>query len=150
MGGDYLDLPTIDDDAILSRITIPPNMYATVQSLLKKSERRSIAREDLYGPTVRISAHTRSRLDMPADTGHWQNQAEEPQNSGYHVLQIPTLVPIDQTLPRNEANTHQRVYPTTSGYPREPDFMAQIGSGRPPLPRSAEDQRALSTLRIQL
>lgn len=61
MGGDYLDLPTIDNDPILSRIVVPPNMYATVQSLLKKSERRSAAQEDLCGLLVYLSQLTRTR-----------------------------------------------------------------------------------------
>ncbi|KAF8604419.1 hypothetical protein BDV93DRAFT_471933 [Ceratobasidium sp. AG-I] len=130
MGGDYTDLPTIDDDPILSRVVVPSNMYATVQSLLKKSERRSVVQGDIYGTTT---------------------HADGSQNRSYHGQQIPTLVPVDQTLPRNVASTPQEVDPTVYGYPNVSNSMEQMqGSARPPLPRSAEDQRALSALRVQL
>ncbi|CAE6430877.1 unnamed protein product [Rhizoctonia solani] len=53
-GEDYLNLPTVDDDPIFSRLSVPQGMYTTVESLLKKSERRSTTNSDPGEIPVRI------------------------------------------------------------------------------------------------
>ncbi|QRW26464.1 cAMP-independent regulatory protein pac2 [Rhizoctonia solani] len=87
-GEDYLNLPTVDSDPIFSKFDIPPGVYTTFDSLLKKSERRSV-----------ISADLSETLDP----------------------EYPVLPKAD-----NQDN------PTS------------------PLPRSPEDQRALSMFKLQL
>jgi hypothetical protein len=52
MGNDYLGLPTVETDPILSQLTIPPNVYTTVQNLLRKSERRASTLDGARGSTL--------------------------------------------------------------------------------------------------
>ncbi|CAE6525565.1 unnamed protein product [Rhizoctonia solani] len=57
-GKDYPNLPTVDSDPIFSRLSIPQGVYTTVESLLKKSERRSTTNSDSGETMTRFGSHS--------------------------------------------------------------------------------------------
>ncbi|KAF8687609.1 Gti1/Pac2 family, partial [Rhizoctonia solani] len=124
-GEDYLNLPTVDSDPIFSKFDIPPGVYTTFDSLLKKSERRSIISADL-SETLPPQTGLSSQLTGQTSASHFNDQiiyAPQPRRSlpggqdpEYHVL------------PKADNQDN----PTS------------------PLPRSPEDQRALSMFKLQL
>ncbi|KAG9084208.1 hypothetical protein FS749_005401 [Ceratobasidium sp. UAMH 11750] len=122
----YLELPTVTTDPILSQLTVPPNTYTTVQSLLRKSERRSnvqesrrassslVTVEDVRSPGARVSSPTRDHYSSPSFAQSFTSQNDG--NDGYQP---------------NDMAQAQR----STGYPQ---------------PRSLEDQRAIAAFKLQL
>ncbi|KAF8750072.1 hypothetical protein RHS01_09570 [Rhizoctonia solani] len=124
-GEDYLNLPTVDSDPIFSKFDIPPGVYTTFDSLLKKSERRSVISADL-SETLPPQTGLSSQLTGQTSASHFNDQiiyAPQPRRSlpGGQDPEYPVLPKAD-----NQDN------PTS------------------PLPRSPEDQRALSMFKLQL
>ncbi|KAG8681161.1 hypothetical protein FRC09_017710 [Ceratobasidium sp. 395] len=127
-GDRYLELPTVATDPILSQITVPPNIYTTVQSLLRKSERRANAQEILREPA------------MPAST-------QDIESPGSRI----TSPSRDQYSPPNLAipNSPTSLAHGNGGYQPSDMAQAQRSTGHPQ-PRSLEDQRAIAAFKLQL
>ncbi|CAE6398538.1 unnamed protein product [Rhizoctonia solani] len=122
-GEDYLTLPTVDNDPIFLRFGIPPGMYTTVGSLLKKSERRMASTDssEVSHPQTRLTDHSAHQILL---------------NYNEHVLHAPR--------PRNSLSSD----PDQDHHnPPKADNQDAPAS---PLPRSPEDQRALSMFKLQL
>ncbi|KAH7333591.1 Gti1/Pac2 family-domain-containing protein [Rhizoctonia solani] len=121
-GEDYLTLPTVDDDLTFSGLIIPQGIYTTVESLLKKSERRSTANSDPGESSTRFGSHSIHQSSIS--------------NTNEQILHAPR--------PRG---------PDSGDW--NPDYRQQSDSNTQaapasPLPRSPEDQRALSLFKLQL
>ncbi|CAE6421367.1 unnamed protein product [Rhizoctonia solani] len=124
-GEDYLALPTVDDDPIFSGFGVLSGMYTTVESLLKKSERRLTSNSD------------------PGEVSYPQTRFVD-----QLMHQPSTSNPNEQTLhaPRPRRLDSSDWDPDHPGSP-EADTHATSTS---PLPRSSEDQRALALFKLQL
>ncbi|CAE6468903.1 unnamed protein product [Rhizoctonia solani] len=121
-GEDYLTLPTVDDDPTFLGLCISQGMYTTVESLLKKSERRSTANSDSGELPTRFGNHS---IHQPSIS-----------NTNEQILHAPRPRGPDSGDWNPDYNQ-----------PMETNTQAAPAS---PLPRSSEDQRALSLFKLQL
>lgn len=66
-GNDYHGLPTVDQDHLLSRVAVPPNVYVTGKGLTRKSDRRAPS-QDLDSES-RLSPDLDQRSSVSSDCG---------------------------------------------------------------------------------
>ncbi|QRV85457.1 cAMP-independent regulatory protein pac2 [Ceratobasidium sp. AG-Ba] len=121
---DYLKLPTVSTDPLLYQLIVPPNLYTTVQSLLRKSERRSNTQYASHG-----SMSPPNPEDLPLSGAQMAPLSRDP-----HVS--PSL-----------AFVYSPGSPAENGGYQSGD-MDQVH--RTHQPRSSEDQRAIAAFRLQL